>query len=42
MENIFYLKKNSPSQKWNFEKTLYLEKTLLLKSKMKTKYFIKK
>ncbi len=41
LEKIFYLKKKILNQKWNVEKTLYIEKNLLLKWKMKTKYFIK-
>ncbi len=40
-ENFFIWKKLL-NQKWNLEKTLYIEKNLLLKSKMKMKYFIKK
>ncbi len=38
----FLLGKKLPNQKLNSEKTLYFEKNLLRKSKMKTKYFIKK
>ncbi len=41
-EKILYLGKKLLNQKWNLEKTLCFEKNLLLKSKMKTKYFVKK